>query len=151
MKNFLFADFFLEFNSYFELEREYDPDHPKIQHAFYRWGDEGYDEFMLEVMKSLVPRRIAAGETIFEELEEVLEMTFVMSGSFLVGYELNKKRNFVVSHTEGKVIGEYNVMFMQQSLYIYKCRSEIFGYALSRKNWMRLQADFETYTTLLMR
>ena len=111
MKNFLFADFFLEFNSYFELQREHD-DNPKIKYSFYRWGHEGFDEFMIEVMKSLVPRRIMSGEVIFEELDEILEMTFVMSGSFLVGYELNKKRNFVVSQTEGKVIGEYNIMFM---------------------------------------
>ena len=153
MKNFLFADFFLEFNKYFELERVVDDPHPKvkIQHAYYRWGHEGFDEFMLEVMKSLVPRRCVAGEIILHELEEVLEMTFVLSGTFLVGYDINKTRKFVVSHSEGKVIGEYNIMFMQQSLYIVKCKVDIFGYALSRRAWQHLRAEYAVYTRQLMK
>ena len=143
LKQFLFQDFYAEFSRHFELQRPVDA--PKVRYAFYKWGDEVYDEFMLEIMKALLPRRYFEGDIIFEELQEVLEMTFVQRGKFHVGYEINKKRKFVVSLAEGRVIGEYNVLFMQPSMHIYKCTQEIFGYALSRRSWMDISAEFEEF------
>ena len=110
MKQFLFQDFYAEFGRHFELQRQVDDKKVKVQYAFYKWGDEVYDEFMVEIMKALLPRRYFENDIIFEELQEVLEMTFVQRGKFHVGYEINKKRKYVVSLAEGKVIGEYNVL-----------------------------------------
>lgn len=104
---------------------------------------------MLEIMKALLPRRYFDGDIIYEELQEVLEMTFVQRGKYHVGYEINKKRKYVVSQAEGRVIGEYNVLFMQPSMHIYKCVEEIFGYALSRKSWMSIEEDFENFANQL--
>lgn len=121
LKQFLFQDFFDAFEYHFEMERPPNPKTPKIKHAFYKWGEDDYDEFMLEIMKCLKPRRYFEGNIIFTELQEVLEMTFVLKGMFKVGYEINKKRKFIVNHGEGKVIGEYNVLFMQPCVHIFKC------------------------------
>ena len=123
------------------------PVNPKsnIRFAFYKWGEDEYDNFMLEIMKSLLPRRYFEGNIIFNELQEVLEMTFVQTGQFQVGYEINKKRKFIVAHGEGKVIGEYNVLFMQPSVHIFKCTQEIYGYALSRRSWMQISEEFEDF------
>ena len=41
-------------------------------------------------MKYLEPRKYAENELIYEELQEVLEITFVMAGTFYCGYEINK-------------------------------------------------------------
>ena len=76
LKNFLFADFFIEFDKFFEMEMP--SDDPKIQHSFYRWGNDEFDEFMIEVMKGLVPRKYSYGQIIYQELDDIIEMTFVM-------------------------------------------------------------------------
>tara|TARA_B110000285_G_C14977813_1_gene539819 strand:+ start:370 stop:513 length:144 start_codon:yes stop_codon:yes gene_type:complete len=41
-------------------------------------------------MRYLEPRFYKGDELIYEELQEVLEITFVMTGTFYVGYEINK-------------------------------------------------------------
>ena len=45
---------------------------------------------MIEFMRRLEPRRVFDGEMFIHELDEVLEMIFVMKGSYRVGYEINK-------------------------------------------------------------
>ena len=45
---------------------------------------------MIQFMKYLEPRKYKEGEIIYEELQEVLEITFVMKGTYFVGYEINK-------------------------------------------------------------
>lgn len=62
---------------------------------------------------------------------------------------MNNKRKFVVSLSEGKIIGEYNVLFMQKSMHIHKCQKEIYGYAMSRRNWMKIADEFEDFTECL--
>ena len=45
---------------------------------------------MIEFLKYLVPRNYLENEMIYEELQEILEMTFVEKGSYYVGYEINR-------------------------------------------------------------
>ena len=59
-------------------------------HSYFKWSDPTYQRFMIEFMRRLEPRRVFEGEIFINELEEVLEMIFVMKGSYRVGYEINK-------------------------------------------------------------
>ena len=101
---------------------------------------------MLAVMKSFVPRRYDENELIYAELDDILEMTFVIKGKYHVGYEINKKKKYVVSLGEGNIIGEYHVLFAQKNMHIIKCAEEIFGYAISRRSWNEIQEEFEYFT-----
>jgi hypothetical protein len=53
LKDFLFRSLFKTFRKHFEFER---PPKANIKHAYYKWGDFDYDEFMLKLMASLMPR-----------------------------------------------------------------------------------------------
>lgn len=44
LKEFLFNEFFYHFKRYFEFAR---PPKPNIRHAYFKWGDHDYDDFML--------------------------------------------------------------------------------------------------------
>ena len=65
------------FKRHFEFERL---PRPGIRHAYFKWGDHDYDEFMIEIMTSLVPRRYFENDIIYKELDQILEMTFVLEG-----------------------------------------------------------------------
>ena len=95
-----------------------------------------------------MPRRYSNNEIIYHELDQILEMTFIVEGKCLIGYEMNKQIKYKVSYSEGKVIGEYNVLFMKDSKHVYKCKNSINGFALSRKGWMDLSKDHEEMTQL---
>lgn len=45
---------------------------------------------MIQILRSLEPRYYHSNTIIYNELEEILEMTFVLKGSYRVGYEINK-------------------------------------------------------------
>ena len=59
-------------------------------YPFYTWQDTRYMTFMRLFLMSLEVRRYEAKEFICTELMEVQEITFVTSGKYDVGYELNK-------------------------------------------------------------
>lgn len=119
MRDFLFQSFFPLFKRHFEFER---PVRPGIRHAYFKWGDHDYDEFMIEIMTSLVPRRYFENDIIYEELDQILEMTFVLEGRYYIGFEINHKKKWVLAQQQGKIIGEYNVYFLKNSSHIYCCR-----------------------------
>ena len=82
-------------------------------HSVYKWEDTNFAQFMIALMKTLEPRRYRHGEVIHGELEEVQEVQFIVQGSFLVGFEVNKKRQMKLHFPPGCVIGAYNVLYNQ--------------------------------------
>ena len=131
-KNFLFRPFISIFHNMFELRKSNDP---RIKHSYYKWLDDEYSDFMIMIMKCLKPRRYLGGSVIYEELEEVLEITFVMSGTFHCGYEINKIKKLKIQLPPGMSFGGFNCCFLKRSMFIYKCKKEMRGYALQRKDW----------------
>ena len=61
---------------------------------FYEWEHLGYQTFMISLLRTLEIRKFHAGEMILNELEECNEMTFVQSGRYAIGYEINKLKMF---------------------------------------------------------
>lgn len=98
---------------------------------------------MIEFLKSLVPRHYVENEIIFQELQEISEITFVEKGSYYVGYEINKVKKMKLHFPPGNIIGGVNCVFLKKSWHIYKCKFEIHGYAVSRENWMKIEEDYK--------
>jgi hypothetical protein len=73
-------------------------------------------------MKYLEPRKYHEGEMIYQELQEVLEITFVMTGTFYVGYEINKIVKMKIQLPLGTSFGGFNCCFLKRSMFIYKCQ-----------------------------
>lgn len=68
---------------------------------------------MMNVLTSLEPRFEKRGTTIIDELEEFNEVIFVAQGTVYIGYEINKKRVFCISHRNRSVIGAFGATFNQ--------------------------------------
>ena len=49
---------------------------------------------MIQTSQFLEPRIEVAGITLFDELDEVNEIIFIMQGTVDMGFELNKMRNY---------------------------------------------------------
>ena len=47
-------------------------------HSVYKWEDTNFAQFMIALMKTLEPRRYFHKDLIHGELEEVLEVQFVV-------------------------------------------------------------------------
>jgi len=62
-KNFLFRPFVQTFKKLFEI-----PKNKNLKHSYYKWFDESYSEFMIQVMRYLEPRFYKKDELIYEEL-----------------------------------------------------------------------------------
>ena len=90
-------------------------------------------------MQYLEPRSYYENELIYTELEEVLETTFVMSGTFICGYELNKIVKMKIQLPLGTSFGGFNCFFLKRTMFIYKCKVPMKCLALRRKDWFILE------------
>ena len=93
-------------------------------------------------MKFLEPRKYDENEIIYEELQEVLEITFVMTGTFYVGYEINKIVKMKIQLPPGTSFGAFNCCFLKRCMFIYKCKNPMTGFAMRRNNWQELAEQF---------
>lgn len=95
------------------------------------------------MMKFLEPRKYAEKTIIYEELQEILEVTFVLSGTYYVGYEINKVKKMKQHRPPHTILGGFESCFQKKSMFIYKCNMEITGYGIRRKNWVEIEEEFE--------
>ena len=77
-------------------------------------------------------------QIIYEELDEFNEVIFVMEGSYLVGYSINNKQEFLPEKQIRNVIGAYGVTFGKRSLFIYKTFENISGYFIRKNKWLEI-------------
>jgi len=80
---------------------------------------------MISFLRLLVPRHYREGEIIYEELQEISEITFVEKGSYYIGYEINREKRMRLHFPPGNIIGGVNCIFLKKSWYIYQCKFEI--------------------------
>jgi len=98
---------------------------------------------MILLMKALEPRTYHEKTIIYEELQEILEITFVMTGTYFVGYEINKVKKMKIHRPPHTIMGGFESCFQKKSMFIYKCNMEITGYGLRRKNWIEIEDEFD--------
>ena len=91
-------------------------------------------------MRYLEPRKYYDGELIYQELQEVLEITFIMTGTYQVGYEINKITKMKIQLPLGTSFGGFNCFFLQRTMFVYKCKMLMTGYAMRRQNWIELNS-----------
>lgn len=73
---FLFIDFFAAFKQIFTFQKRM-----SLQsYAYFTWKDDEYSSYMSDLVQKLCPLKIAKGEKIYQELDDVNEVIFVMSG-----------------------------------------------------------------------
>jgi hypothetical protein len=73
-----------------------------LKYVFFSWDDEDYKNMMFEVLMSLEPRLEEANVTIIEENGEWLEVLFFKTGIIIAGYELNRKKHYVLTFDSSK-------------------------------------------------
>jgi CRP-like cAMP-binding protein len=93
---------------------------------------------MTGLLANLQPRFELAGAIIFEELEEISEVIFIQKGNMDIGYELNKRKRFVLRFHNHSMVGAYNCSFNEPSIFIYKCQSNCEGYSIRKEEWINL-------------
>ena len=62
-----------------------------LRYPFLDFNDDQYSEFMKMLMEHTEIRFHPAGELIAKELDECLDIHFVLSGRYQIGFEINKK------------------------------------------------------------
>ena len=127
-KDFLFKDFLENYKRTFCF-RDYDNiDQP----AFFTWESSMYSNFMFDLLRVLEPRIQQKNEIIFNELDEVNEVIFFMSGAVDIGFEINRKQAYVLRIDNNMLIGAYNVAYNKRSKFIYKTYKDCSGFSIRR-------------------
>lgn len=90
------------------------------------------------LLTKLEPRFERKGTIIIDELEDVYEMIFVMKGSIIVGYEINRKRLYTLMMKARPLIGAHDVTFSKKSQFIYTALSDIEGFFIRKQNWLEI-------------
>jgi len=111
---------------------------PWPNHARYTWSDEGYREYLREILKIMEPRCELEGVTIIDEMDEFLEVTFFIHGAYKIGYTMNNKKVDVLSYSclvKGNVIGAYGVTFNKRAVIIYTTIKTCTGHFIRKTYW----------------
>ena len=141
-KEFLFKDFLKTYKRTFCF-RDYDcPDQP----AFFTWENPGYRNFMFDLLKCLEPRIMWKNEIILEELDEVCEVIFFMTGAVDIGFEINREMNYVLRLDNNILIGAYNVAYNKRSKFNYKTYVDCKGFSIRRIDWKNFMYKSENKT-----
>lgn len=96
----------------------------------------------MSLLKMLEPRTDEPEEIIIDELDSVLDMTFIMEGKVHVGFVLNKTFYNTVALSRGKIMGAYECINCTKSKFMYQAANRVQGYFIRRKNVKILQDEF---------
>jgi hypothetical protein len=126
----LFGEFLTKFKIYFLFSKNSNDLFQGENYAkqYYTWVDQPYREFMLMVLKSLEPRFEKKSTVLKDELDEADEVLFVVKGSVVIGYEVNKVKKYCIRQKNNSVVGAFMVTFNQRSEFVYTALSNIEGF-----------------------
>lgn len=65
-------------------------------HKLYNWEDELYQQFMIEILRSLKPRREEKGSIYLQKDEDINEILFILKGIVIVGFEFKNKQRYCI-------------------------------------------------------
>jgi len=94
-----------------------------IKYPYFDYYDAIYQDFIEKLCGTLEPRFFKANKIIAEELDESLELYFVLKGTFDIGYEINKKKYYRIKFGPGNVIGAFNLLFHYRFQFTFKAAS----------------------------
>ena len=97
---------------------------------------------MLSILRSLEPRIEKKDSIIFEELDDINEVVFIERGQVDIGYELNKKKKYVLRYQDKTLIGAYNCTFNVRAIFSYRAKTDCTGFTIRKYIWMKILNDF---------
>lgn len=86
---------------------------------FFSWEDQAYREFMLTMLKSLETRFVPCKTVLLNEFDESQEVNFLMKGSIVIGYEMNRLKKYCLLMKGACIIGAYECTFGVRSEFIF--------------------------------
>ena len=100
---------------------------------------------------NLEPRSDERFTFLYEELNEFLEIYFIMKGCYSVGFSINRKTFYPLQQMKGTVIGLYGVTFGKRSEYIYRSISSIEGYFVRKTKFLKIinDPDHKKFNTIV--
>ena len=105
----------------------------------YTWADQSYKEFIMSFLLKLEPFCYPPFYHIVYVLDEYNDVTFVQEGAVDIGFEFNKKQNFVVRKEKGCVVGAFGITFYRRSRYIYRSNNkQVTGYFIRKEAWLNI-------------
>jgi hypothetical protein len=93
---------------------------------------------MTLLLGGLEPRREDKETILLREVDDFREILFFQQGSLDIGFEINKKKYFVLRKRKAIIIGDHGCTFNHRSLYIYKTHSMCEGFSIRRNKWTHL-------------
>lgn len=78
---------------------------------------------------------------IYEELDEANEVTFIHRGSIELGYEINKRKKFILRR-ERVLLGCFELMNDIRFQFVIRAGRQCSGYFIRKKNWAKLEDIF---------
>jgi hypothetical protein len=67
-----------------------------------------------------------------DDHDEAQELFFIGKGTTAIGFELNKKTEYVVIKKDLCLVGAYAVVFDERSQVIYKAITEVSGFSIRK-------------------
>lgn len=89
----------------------------------------------MKILNMLEPRFHASGDVIYQTVEDVEEMYFIMEGSVNIGFEFNRSIKNAVRLTKGMAIGAYNCTFDKKTIFNYSVHSSLHAFTIRKRNW----------------
>ena len=108
---------------------------------FYDWDMLIYKEFMMTILNLLEPRLRSKESIVYQTVEDVEEMYFIMKGSVNIGFEFNRNIINVVRLRQGCAIGAYNCTFDKKTIFNYSVNSRLEAFIIRKREWYHLMND----------
>ena len=75
-------------------------------------------------------------------MENINIVTFVTSGSYDIGYEINKNVSMKIRRFQGSVIGMFEVTYHRRSNFIYRSNKNMQGFYIRKRNWHVIGSNY---------
>ena len=93
---------------------------------------------MWDMLSFLEPRYEPAHTIIFDENEEVNEVSLFTEGEMGLGFELNKTIKIAFSQKDEIVVGAWEISFGRRSQFVYKTLSSCDGFFIRKTKWVQM-------------
>ena len=96
---------------------------------------------MTIVLSKLEPRLEKAETILIQELDDFTEILFFSKGQIDIGFEINRKKYYVLRKKRSIVIGDHACTFNHTSKYIYKTHTQCEGFSIRKKHWQDILGE----------
>ena len=158
--DFIFKDFIWKFRRFFRFnkaslqeftflkrqtktnELKVNTQSKKVQFPYYTFEDQFYSRFMLSLMNLLEVRSFNKREIIANEMDESLEVLFVESGIYDVGYEINKKVFYERQYGTSTIIGGFQICYNRRYNFTFRAFTKMSCLAIRKQKFLTLLKKF---------